>query len=207
MRSLAGIFGTLGLLVACSSAPAGGTQTASPRNFSTATAPAATPAAIGPTPTATARAGASTPASAYLQLLTYVPEAIANTCTEFHPTAGSALAVANCKPDDIIGDPDVYIDSVVYLLYDADFKTLDAWADRWEDLGEPTGSECSAGPSTNIYTVDGQGVGRIVCGPDPNGGLVAWWYDNRLKVVMSVLILEGTYEDLANLVGLTAAQP
>lgn len=200
-------------VVACSGpAPASAPAEPTPTPPSAATVPPPTSDAIPtmqppPTPIATITAGSNTPTSAYVQLLTYVPAVIAATCSEIDPTPTDALAVARCEPDDVIVDPDAWIDSVVYFWYDADFKRLDAWADRWEQLGMPTGSECSAGPSTNTYTVDGQIVGRIVCGPDPHGGLVAWWYDDRLEVVMTVLLLEGTYEDLASLVELTTAQP
>lgn len=192
-------------LVACNaSAPASAPSAAT---VPPSVAPPTSDATVQPTPVATITAGSNTPTSAYLQLLTYVPAVIVDTCSEIDPTPTDALAVARCEPEDDIADQEVDIDSVVYFWYDADFKRLDAWADRWEQLGEPTGSECSAGPSTNTYTVDGTIVGRIVCAPDPFGGLVAWWYDDRLEVVMTVLLLEGTYEDLAGLVELTAAQP
>lgn len=71
-----------------------------------------------------------------MQLLTYGPAVIAATCSEIDPTPTDALAVARCLPEDVIVDPEAYIESVVYFSYDADVKRLDAWDDRWEQLAE-----------------------------------------------------------------------
>ncbi len=159
-----------------------------------------------PTPTATITAGSTSSGAAYLQLLALVPPAIANTCTEFDPTSFQALAVAICTPEFAV-DPDHYVDDAWYFWFDADWKALDAWANEWERMGEPAFAECSEGPATNLYYVDGEAVGRIVCGPAPDGGgLAAWWYDDR-EIVVKVRLFEGTYEDLASLVSVVAAQP
>ena len=205
------------LLAACSGGP-GAAPTDSPTRTATSPSPTTTPATdavptptatatdAAPTPTATATTGATSSGAAYLQLLALVPPAIANTCMEFDPTSFQALAVAICTPKFAV-DPDHYVDDAWYFWFDADFKALDAWANEWERMGEPAFAECSEGPSTNLYYVDGEAVGRIVCGPAPDaGGLAAWWYDDR-EIVVKVRLFEGTYEDLADLVGLVAVRP
>jgi hypothetical protein len=152
--------------------------------------------------------GTGLPISPYQQLLALVPPTIAGTCTELDPaTEIGSLAIASCAPEDVIVDPAVVIEKVVYMSFDSDHQTLNAWSFRWEALGEPDGTDCAVGPSMNVFTVNGQGVGRFVCGPDPSGGLTAWWYDNTHFVVMQVHITEGGYPELANLIQVAQIQP
>lgn len=172
----------------------GALPTSMPTAFSTPT-----PAATGPGATGTS----------YERLLGWIPPVIANTCSQDDANAQMerALAAALCEPEDVIDDPDITIDRLMYLSFDSDERMIDLWAGYWEHLGPPANGECAAGPATSLHEVDGVPVGRLVCGDwGETRNVAAWWYDDRLRVVM-FLWIEGGYPELAGLVDAVSVQP
>lgn len=208
MRLLLCLIATLGVLGGC----AGGTPvpTSIAGTAPAVTAPPSSLASLPPAPP-TPTVGASLPPAgdAYEQLLSHIPAAIHETCDEVDPTAAQALAVANCKPHDLLGNPDASVDDVVYVLYSTLNEATARYARELSEIGDQFGDDCSVGPSQVAYEVEGVIHGRLLCAPDTKFGdeAVAWWYDDRLNLVGSVLLAEGTFEDLFNAVVAAAAQP
>jgi hypothetical protein len=158
----------------------------------------------GGTPTPTASQSGT-----YEQLLTHVPANIRHYCSEVDPTAAGALAVANCQPDEAFLVPGLAVGDVIYIWF-ADVgdarEHLQAEVVRHSN---PLGEDCRVGPSQQANEVDGQRVGRLLCAEDIQfgGEVIAWWTDERLTIVGSVLLYEGTYDDLYNVVDVAQAQP
>jgi hypothetical protein len=145
----------------------------------------------------------------YEGLLTHIPASIRDACSEVDPTAAAALAVANCNPDDLLGSPDAVVDDVVYVWYATLNEATARYAQELSEVGDQAGDDCRVGPSQVAYEVDGTIHGRLLCAPDAVFGdeSIAWWYDDRLNVVGSVLLAQGSYEDLFNAVVAATAQP
>ena len=160
-------------------------------------------------PTATAGATPSSQGGDYAELLTHLHPTIANTCTEVDPTEAGARAVANCQPEDVVVDPDVVIGDVVYVWYDTAGEAGDRFLLEVERHGDPDGDDCASGPSHSLYQLDGEIHGRLLCAEDVTygGTVIAWWLDQRLNVTASLLLYEGTFADLADLLEVFAIRP
>jgi hypothetical protein len=160
-----------------------------------------------PSPPSTASPSTAT-GSAYEELLAHVDSTIASTCTEVDPAAAGALAVANCEPEDVIFDPNIVVDDVVYLWFETLADVEDLWLEKNDLLGTPTSADCASGSCVTGLTPEGSLYGRFVCGPDTVYGdeVVAWWYDNRLNHVGSILLAEGACTDAQGLMGAVASR-
>lgn len=206
MRTIAFVLTVLAL-AACSGGQPPTTAPTSTSGPSATAQPTSVPtAALTAIPTATE---SGTAGSAYEQLLTFIPPAIANTCDSDPANAQieRAIALAVCEPVDVIVGSDVTINRLMYFLFDSDEYRTTLWSGYWEALGEPPDGECAAGPATSLYYADDTPVGRLVCGQWPQSSdLAAWWYDDRPNVVM-FLRIDGSYADLAALVDAVSVQP
>jgi hypothetical protein len=173
---------------------------------SMATSPPGSPVVTGVPPSPVSP---STGTAAYVELLTYIPPAIAATCREIDTAAAGALAAASCAADDAIVAPDVAISEVAYVRYAEVSGARIALQDRVEAYGESLGEDCAAGPAQVLNDLGGEVVGRLVCLDDREHGgtVVSWWTDERLNLLGSVVLLEGDIGDLLNVVAVAQAQP
>ena len=207
MRST-GIFLIAAFLLACSSvAPASTPATPTPRSIATVL-----PTVAPPTSGVVSTAPPTTPGGGseqYEELSSHIPAAISGTCSEVDPTAAGALAVARCQPEQLVGPGG----ELTYTWYETDdpfFDLLDAKLDEVGDV--PSSSDpgtCAAGPILTAYQVGGFVEGRLICAPAPGsgGGLIAWWFEYRFNVVGSILLSEGTYQDLYDAVLAAELEP
>ena len=145
----------------------------------------------------------------YEELLTHIPAAINGTCTAVDPTAAAAQAIARCQPADIVGAAG----DVTYVQYATDETLFDLLDEKLEEVGDiPTSSDpqsCAAGPILTAYYGGGSVEGRLICAPDTRygGELIAWWFDYRFNAVGSILLFEGSYQDLYNAVLAAELEP
>lgn len=196
MRSL-GTFLMAAFLLACSG-PAPASTPATPTPPSSATVlPTVAPPTSGVVPTAptTTPSGSS---EQYEELSSHIPAAISGSCTEVDPTAAGALAVARCQPEGLVGPGG----ELTYTWYETDDSLFDLLGEKLDEVGDvPTSGDpraCAAGPILTAYHVGGFVEGRLICAPAPGsgGGLIAWWFEDRFNVVGSILLFEGSYQDL-----------
>jgi hypothetical protein len=176
--------------------------------FVSAGGPRSTPVAA-PSATATTPPTSGTGSAAYAELLTHIHPTIAATCREIDPAAAGALAVANCAPEDVIIDPDIVIGDVVYVRYSEVGEVRERLQSKVEEYGESLGEDCAAGPAQLLNDLSGEPVGRLLCLEDRlyGGTVVGWWTDERLNLLGSVLLYEGDFADLLNVLDVAQARP
>jgi hypothetical protein len=166
--------------------------------------PAASPVATSAPP-----ASPGTGSSAYLELLSHIHPTIAATCRETDPTTAGAIAMATCAPEDSIVDPGVVIGEITYQRFADVVGARVALQDQVEAYGESLGEDCAAGSAQVLNDLSGEAVGRLLCleDRDRGGTVVGWWTDLRFNLVGSVLLLEGDFNGLLDILRVAQARP
>lgn len=100
-------------------------------------------------------------------LLSHIPPAIAATCTVVEPSDTSQQAQVGCQPAGSNA-------GAVYVLYNDNAAMDGAFDAHLATFPDATGTDCSAGPGSGSYTLDGTAIGRIFCDVASDHAFVEW---------------------------------